>query len=421
MLVAASIAAIALLAAVVAALGPAQGERSEYAWPPATLPLQPASEGWYAPLPLLNRVPSSIEVRLPCGLAPPLRKEGPATVLSTARHPQNAGALRVMLARDSLRISVGRSEIASVPWPTACPLRLEVRDGELRLPTRAVKLRTGTLEDMPVVTGLFSGLDLRAGERPEVVVRTRAYATSPTARQLVAAVLAVALVFAVLLLLGRPGRRLQPVRSLRRRIRAAWRSQNETDAVVVTVLLVWWIVGPAFPDDGWLWVEHLTFSDLGTMAFYFDNWGLNLPIGFWIEWVRHWAIGATSELVFMRVPSLLAVLAWWPLCRWCLREVVPGRAAPVVRWTLAGAFLVGATAWGMTIRLEPFMSLLTVTSLAAMISFARAPRLAPLGITVSAAALAATAHPTGIIASAPLLAGAPEVVRWLRGGERRLP
>ena len=73
----------------------------------------------------------------------------------------------------------------------------------------------------------------------------------------------------------------------------------------------------------------------------------------------------------------------------------------------------------MTIRLEPFVSVLVLASLAAMISFALAPRLAPLAIAVPAAVLAMTAHPAGVVAAAPLLAAVPATVAWLRRCGRR--
>jgi len=411
-------AALALLASIAVVAGPARGESAEYSWPPATLPGERPERGFYAPLPLLNRVPSSIEVTLPCGLAPPLRDARRVTVLATARRAETAAALRIVRGDEALRISVGASS-AELPWPVSCPLRVEVADGELRLPGRAVRLRTGTLENMPIVTGLFTDLDLRSREPPHVVVRTRDYATSWTARQLVSGTIAVALACAALILLARPRRR-RLLGSLRRGIRSAWEARDHTDGAIVAVLLVWWIVAPTLFDDGWLWVELRAFDDLGTLNFYYDTWGVTSPLGYWLVWLGHWAIGSTSHLVFMRLPALLALLVSWLLCRWCLHRVVGGRPAPVVRWTLAGAFLVGATAWGMTLRLEPFVSLLVLASLAAMISFALVPRLAQLAIAVPAVVLATTAHPIGLVAAAPLLAAAPETVAWLRRGERRV-
>ena len=417
-LVAAGAGALALVASIVAAVGPARGEHAEYVWPPATLSAQTPSEGWYAPLPLLNRVPSSIEVRLPCGLSPPLHGGGRVLVLATARRPRVAEALQIVLDESALHIGVGKSAIARLPWPGSCPVRVEVADGEVRLPNRAVRLLTGTPGDMPIVTGLFTNLDLRSGAPPRAVVRTRAYATSWTVRQFVAAGLAGVLACITLFLLAGHGRRLQPLRSLRRGIRAGWAARDASDAVVVGTLLVWWIVAPTLWDDGWYWTEHRAFDDIGEFSLYYTSWGLSVPLGYWIEWLRHWVIGSTSDLVVMRLPSLFSVLLTWSVCRWCLRSVVPAPQTPVVRWTLAGAFLVGATAWDMTLRQEQLVSLLAVTTLAAMIRFSQEPRVTPLMIAVPGVVLALTAHPTGIVVVAPLLASARHIVTWLRHGGR---
>jgi hypothetical protein len=115
---------LALTAAVVVAVGPAQGESAEYMWPPAIRSGRPPSTGWYGPLPLLNRVPASISVRLPCGLARPLGKATAVTVLSTARRPEATGALNVTKVGKTLHVWVGASEIAALPWPESCPLQI---------------------------------------------------------------------------------------------------------------------------------------------------------------------------------------------------------------------------------------------------------------------------------------------------------
>jgi hypothetical protein len=76
----------------------------------------------------------------------------------------------------------------------------------------------------------------------------------------------------------------------------------------------------------------------------------------------------------------------------------------------------------MTLRLEPVVSLLTLCGLAAVLSFIRAPRFAPLTIALPAAVLAATAHPAGTVSAAPVLVSLPYVGRWLRShGARIIP
>ena len=98
--------------------------------------------------------------------------------------------------------------------------------------------------------------------------------------------------------------------------------------------------------------------------------------------------------------------------------VVGGASPPGIRWVLAGAFLIAATSWGMTLRLEPFVALLAVACLAAMVSFMREPRITPLAVAMPAAVLATTAHPAGLVAASPVLASAPAVARWLSADGR---
>ncbi len=408
---------LALVASVVAAVGPADAESDTYSWPPQISSVPAPDRGYYAPLPLLNRVPRSIDVLVPCDLARPLKQSEAQTVLATARRPELTEGLRITQARDALRIGVGGRRVTSVPWPESCPLRLAVRDGELRLADRTIELRTGALDDMPIVTGLFTDLDVRAGEPPRVLIRTRTYATSQTWQQTIAAVLAVALVLAALGFLARSDRRPQVPRSLRHGIRSAWDARHPTDVVVVVTLVVWWIVAPPFFDDSFRWVAHRLFDEAEFRS-YFGNWGVSAPQGYWLELLRHWSVGGAEGLIVMQLPTLFALLAAWPLCRWCLARVVSGEASQLARWTLAGAFLVSATAWGMTLRTEPFASLLALASLTAMVSFVRAPRIAPLLVAAPAAVLAVNAHPAGVVAIAPVLAASPEVFRWLRSAAR---
>jgi arabinosyltransferase C len=345
-------------------------------------------------------------------LARPLGEPADATVLATARRPDETEALQIALRSDSLAITVGRSPAATVPWPDACPLEIGVRDGELRLPDETVPLRTGTPGDMPIVTGFFTELDLGSGERPEVRLTTRAYATSWTWRQWVAGLLALLLACASLVLLARPDDGYRR-RALRPAMASAWRARHATDAVVAAFLLVWWIVAPTFTDDGWIWVEQRVLATDGLDTIYFNNWGLGFPVGYWPVWAGQWVLGAADDLVFVRLPSLALVLAAWALCRWSLSRAVGGCPANVVTWVLGGAFLVGATAWLMTLRVEPLVALLTLIVLAASCSFARAPRLSVVIVALVAAMLAVTAHPVGVLAAAPLLASSPQLARWL--------
>jgi cell wall arabinan synthesis protein len=411
-------AALSLVAALVAAVGPAHGKHSIYSWPPQALPAQSPRDGWYAPLPLLNRVPAAIDIALPCGLSPPLRDRGAATVLATTRRSQGSGGLEIVQDGRSLHFVAGNSRVASMPWPASCPLAVSVRNGELRLPDRSVPLRLGTPGEMPIVTGLFTRLDIRHGAPPRVVVQTRDYATSQTTRQKVAALFSVLLACAALMLVAGLRRWRNPISALRGGLRSGWGVRHATDAVVVGALLLWWVIAPFFADDGWILVRLLNYSGAGGMSLYYDQFGANQPLGFWLEWSEHFL--APYGFLVLRLPALACLLAGWFLCRWVLSRSLPAssRAHAVVLWTLAATYLVGAFAWGMTLRPEPIVSLLTLIVLAAMLAFTATPRFGALAVAVPASALAIAGHTTGIVATAPLLAGSPAILRAVRAAPR---
>jgi hypothetical protein len=413
------LATLALGAAAVAAIGPARSDHAEYTWPPRA-PSQ-STRGAYAPLPLLNRVPASLDFVLSCGRSP--RKAGlqPKLAFATARNPSEAEGLEVTLRPTSVHVGVGDVEYATAPWPAACPYRVHIAGGVLQTSTgSSTELRTSAPDNMPVVTGLFTKLDLTAEDYLRVSVRTRDYATSQTTRQIIASVFALTLVTITLLLLGLDGARFSQRASVGDRLRSAWARRHPTDAVVVTTLAVWWIVAPPIVDDGWIWLQHRLFGDLGTINQYYEMWGVNFPLGFWVDMLRHPVLGAANDILILRVPALLVLIGIWGACRWCLDASMPSPIPRVSRWALAGAFLAGAMAWGMTLRFEPFTSVLTTLVLISTLSFVRQPRIAPMLIALPLVALAFTAHPAGVVSLAPVLAAAPNIVRWLRTGTREV-
>src|SRR3970040_222548 len=68
-----ALAFVALVAAFIGALGPADRVRTTYSWPPDELPSGSPSRLWYTPLLLIRRTPEAISARIPCSLPPPLR------------------------------------------------------------------------------------------------------------------------------------------------------------------------------------------------------------------------------------------------------------------------------------------------------------------------------------------------------------
>jgi arabinosyltransferase C len=274
----------------------------------------------------------------------------------------------------------------------------------------------GSLETMPVVFGLFSGLDLRSSEAPTVEVTTTVHDTNATARQTVAWVLATATLLVALLLLVSPAAPRTLWAAVPRGPARALRQLHLTDAVVMLTLVGWCIAAPIEWDDGWIVARERTFAASGGFSTYYDALGVNLPLDYWVEWLHHWIAETTSSVLLLRIHALFALALIWGLCRWSLRQVTaawPARWDPSV-WALGSAFLVVAMAWDMAIRPEPITALLATGVAACAIGFTTRPNVVPLVIAAVLVPLALTAHHTGVVALAPVVAISPGVARWAR-------
>jgi len=429
--VAAVLGVASLLLAILAVLGPARQHSQDYTWPPSALPAASPTKAWYTPLFLSARRPETVTVRLPCALPQTLRdstrRPGGAFVLATSRNPLHSTRFAIRRLERSLVVTIEERPLTRIAWP---PVGAEKPGCEriVRAAADRWEVRTETgrlLESGPappfVVTGLLSDLDLRADPTPYVTVSADVTGTSPTRRQISLSVVAGLLAVISIALALIPDRR-PAARGVAGAVAKGLRSLAPVDAVVVSALLVWWVVGPTFTDDGWVLVRERNFQGTGTFSTYFDNIGVEQPFGYWYEWLHHWLALATTSLPLLRVPVLVLGLASWLLCRWILTRALETELcrAASVRATLAAAFLVGFLSWGLTLRPEPIVSFLAGVALAAMVVFARYPTLGPLALGLAAAALAVSAHPEGLVALAPIVAGAPIVVTWIRTEGRQL-
>jgi hypothetical protein len=411
---------IGLVAALIGALGPAERVRSTYSWPPKTLPEGTPSRLWYSPLLLAARIPESVAATVPCSTSRPLPDAAdPVTVLATARSPERIGGLYMTRDDGRLTFGVGVEILARVAQPPmsepGCTYRLNVADRRWSIEggPNQVDVR-GDLGQMPVVNGLFSGLDLRSGETPSIDITTRVHESRTIPRQKVAWTIAAICLFAALILVAferRPRPRATSAR-LARRVKA---HVHPADACIAVVLLGWWVLSPAFWDDGWTVARQGAYSTSGGFSNYYDSFGASLPLGYWLEWAQHWLTQYTTMVLAYRMPALLCLAATWIVCRWILARIAsPGGQSSVVLWTFAASFAVGAMAWGMTLRQEPVVALLVAGAMACTIRFVESKTIAPLAIGAALVPLAVTAHPAGIVSIAPLLIVAPQVIRWAR-------
>src|SRR5262249_18400752 len=146
---------------------------------------------------------------------------------------------------------------------------------------------------MPVVDGLYSGLDLTRGTAPTVDVTTTVHGTRSTLAQTVLRVLGALLAVAALVLVSRT-RDPRPRKAFGARLRDAASHLRLVDGVVGLVLLGWWILGPAYFDDGWIVAGQKNFAHAGYFSSYYDSFGVGLSLQYWLEWLEHWLFDASS-------------------------------------------------------------------------------------------------------------------------------
>ena len=213
--------------------------------------------------------------------------------------------------------------------------------------------------------------------------------------------------------------------------RTGGRALHLADGVVVVTLVVWWVVAPVLWDDGWIVARERTFAASGGLSTYYDVFGVNLPLDYWVEWLHHWVAERTSVVLDLRVHALVAVGIIWVLCRWGLLRVTaasPGKWDPSI-WAFASAFLAGAMAWDMAIRPEPITALFATGVAACVIRFVERETVAPLAIAALLIPLALTAHHTGVVARLPSLLSYPasfdgaasSSLPWRRLSPQRFP
>jgi hypothetical protein len=413
---------VAAACALGGALGPAEHIATTYSWPGSSVPERTPTTTWYTPLLLMRHQPEALTASLPCSPPQQLADAGrPLNVISSARHPELAKALSVTSIGRALVVSIGATEIARVklvPEDSAgdmCSYDLALADDawSIRGGRARVEL-SGALEEMPIVTGLFSGVDLRADSSVSAEVTTAIHTARVTTRQTIAWIVAMLAAAASLLLVAFESRPRPPWTVAASALRRTLGSLQAADGVVGIVLVAWWVVSPAFWDDGWVLARQRNFATTGGFSNYYDTLGTNLPNGYWLEWTQHWLTQSTSTLLVLRLPALLCLAAMWVLCRWMLTRLPAALRDQAALWALTAVFLAGALAWGMTLRPEPVTALLATGVLASTIRFLERGSSAPLVLVAVLLPLALTAHHSGIVALAPLIVAAPMLLRWSR-------
>ncbi|HEX2264427.1 MAG TPA: arabinosyltransferase domain-containing protein, partial [Pseudonocardiaceae bacterium] len=286
-----------------------------------------------------------------------------------------------------------------------------LRDGEQRAATAVPVPEVGELatdlEGQPAAQGLAVSLHTDAR-----------YESRPTPLKIVLLLLHG---IAMLILLGlawrwwggMAGRTQAPV-VRRRRIRAA-------DAVLVAVSALWVVLAPTNFDDPWYLLMARGGDISGSIgnAIYMFNVTEN-PFVASQYVLQAWAslgqsFGAAWGLAWMRLVPLIYGLLTWVLLRTLLvkgfgSELGTGKAV----WALLVAYLLWWLPYGMTLRPEPLIVLLTAATLL-LAELARQRRsVGALAAATAIAALAVSVSPSGLVAMAPLVLALPWLWAWLR-------
>ena len=424
--------ALAVLLAVGAALAPVVASTPTVVWP------QPGRPATSTTLALAPPRPLSLDAAVPCAA---LAGPGPVEGLRTVPPGEGRGLLvaaggeglarRVTIDLDGRRLVDAPLGAAPCTWSVAIdaggPPRV-TRDGA------PVALACGACTDVepPQVTRLSTdrggtpglGATLRPDDR---------YGSSPSTLKtgLLLAQLAVLAVL-VAVLFGRP-RRGPPgraarlwvrVRSVLARLRA---HASPADAVVVAVSGVWAVIGPTNFDDSWYPLMARAAERTGTMAnavYMFD--ATEAPFVASQYLVGAWgALGGWSLLWMRLLAVVLGLLAWAGLR---IYTVLALRGTGVrdtkVPWALLVAHLLWWLPYGLTLRPEPLIVLLSVVvlvcgQLARRWGGARA--VGAVAVAVGAAAISVTCSPTGLVAVAPLVVDASRGWAWLSAQWRERP
>ncbi|MHC1561897.1 arabinosyltransferase domain-containing protein [Actinomycetospora sp. C-140] len=332
------------------------------------------------------------------------------------------GGLTVSAGGGATRVDIsGRTVLTAPTPPGGCRLDLAVDATGLRasLDGRPLPLRCGACADVPPpqVSRLSTSADATPGApAPSVTLHTDdRYASGPGPLK---TVLLVGHLLALGGLLVTVHRRTTRPRARRRRGRL-WervrRHASGADALVAAVSLGWLVVAPVDFDDSWYPLMARDAGEAGYIgnAVYMFNVTENPFVASQYVTQLWGAIGGWG-LVWQRCLPLLYGLLAWALLR-AFFVLVTRRTdvrAARVPWALLLAHLVWWLPFGLTLRPEPLIVLLSVVVLL-LVELARDRDVPILYVgAVMAAALAVACSPTGLVAAAPLLVEIPRA--WPR-------
>ncbi|MGE2730696.1 arabinosyltransferase domain-containing protein [Mycolicibacterium vaccae] len=377
--------------------------------------------------PLVSGAPRALTVTIPCRAVASMPEDGGVVFSTIPAGGIDAGRNGLFVrANDDVVYVAFRDTVAAVAPRAdvdsgACSeLRIWADVSAVGADFVGIPGATGTLpvDKRPQVAGAFTDLEvgMDAGLSARVDVDTR-FITSPTALKTAVMVLGVLCVLASIVALAvldrTAGRR--PRGRLRKVSLWTWL----TDTGVIATLLVWHVVGAQSSDDGYNLTIARVSSEAGYLTNYFRYFGASEAPFDWYQGLLAQMATVSTASVWMRLPATLAAIGTWLILSRCVLPRLGRRIAAnkVAVWTTAAVFLAAWLPFNNGLRPEPLIAFATIAVWMLVEHAIGTRRLWPAAVAVIIAMFAVTLAPQGLIALAPLLAGARALARLV--GARR--
>jgi arabinosyltransferase C len=393
---------VALLCALALPLVPQLQNVTTVQWPAPGAPAESTM------LTLTPYRPLELHAVVPCSPAAPSPRV-PLFATAPLLGPGAGLGLEVRLDEGRVRVTSAERTIWVGPVPTQdCLLRVDAVGDVTRVRVGDAQVAEVTV-DPPQVAALATGLPPGTPGLTARLVADSRFETSPTLLKKVLIAVAVLAAAACLALLA-----------ARDPVRRRWSVPRPRvqDAVLLTVLGTWALIGPMLADDGFNVAVADGFADTGTVGNRY-RW-YNAPEAPFAlvqqALVPLLELGRSPWL--LRLPSVGAALATWLLLSRCLLPRLPG-AGRAAQWLGLVAFLACWMPYDLGLRPEPWVALASTGVLVLVLRAVDTGRLLPLAVGGVLVALALACAPSGLLAAAPYVVLAPRLLPLLR--DRGLP
>lgn len=367
----------------------------------------------FTPLLLSSWEPQEIEVRWSC-IGRKAHIGEPSIIAATTRGDTTNGFAVVSPSGSAFQLFVGESKLAEVTTPVdvepncSYTAAYERNIGWTLFRGRDL-LSSGTTET-PLVTGVRSDFDpLRSNPDAFVSVEITTIPHGPSSSPERSALRGISLVLAlaaavVVFRETRTDKAMMRTSALPVSATKVHPSRWLDHVVVTAVLLIWWLLGPALFDDGWLLATVRNFRASAVFSSYFDTNNAVLPLGYIHDAIVYLFYQVSDSLLSLRLPALLAGIGTWLVCRAIVDAAMgrwEGASAFGIRMTTAAIFLLSWISWNITLRPEPLIAFFVSVSLWAAVKWHidSNPTFVLIGLT--ATALALSMGVSGVVGIAP--------------------